>query len=104
MIVTSPRLAAKARSSAGTNTGKASPPPVDWNEVMGRAEDGGSPPDSEFGSCIVCGQGRPVGDGLRVLGSAGPQPGYSLSCYVPHPNHADGEGRIRREFVWGTLD
>jgi hypothetical protein len=83
---------------------KPPPAPVDWNEVMRRAEDGGSPPDSDFGCCIVCGQGRGVGDGLRVLGSAGPQPGYSLSCYLPHPNHADAAGRIKPEFVWGTLD
>jgi hypothetical protein len=39
-----------------------------------------------------------------VLGTSGPQPGYSLSCYLPHPNHADSSGRIRPEFVWGTLD
>jgi hypothetical protein len=80
------------------------PAPTDWTEVMRRAEDGGSPPDSEFGYCIICGQGRGVGDGLRVLGSAGPQPGMSLSCYVPHANHADAAGRIKPEFVWGTLD
>jgi len=80
------------------------PAPTDWAEVMHRAEDGGSPPDSEFGYCIICGQGRGVGDGLRVLGSAGPQPGMSLSCYVPHANHADAAGRIKPEFVWGTLD
>jgi hypothetical protein len=82
----------------------APPPPSDWDEVMQRAEDGGSPEDSEFHTCIVCGRSRGVGDGLRVLGSAGPQPGYSLSCYVPHANHADAEGRILPEFVWGTLD
>jgi hypothetical protein len=41
---------------------------------------------------------------LRVLGTSGPQPGHSLSCYVPHANHADFSGRIRPEFVWGTLD
>ena len=28
----------------------------------------------------------------------------SLSCYLPHANHADASGRIRPEFVWGTLD
>src|SRR5947207_484028 len=39
---------------------KPPPPPTDWNEVMRRADDGGSPPDSEFGYCIVCGQGRAV--------------------------------------------
>jgi hypothetical protein len=80
------------------------PPPRDWNEVMRRAEDGGSPEDSDFNWCIVCGRGRTVGDGLRVLGSAGPQPGTSLSCYLPHANHADEQGRIRPEFVWGALD
>jgi len=82
------------------------PPPVptDWNEVMRRGEIGGSPEDTDFHWCIVCGRGRGVGDGLRVLGTAGPRPGYSLSCYLPHANHADPEGRIRPEFVWGTLD
>ena len=80
------------------------PPPTDWNDVMRRGEVGGAPDDGEFSRCIVCGRERAVGDGLRVLGTAGPQPGYSLSCYVPHPNHADAAGRIRPEFVWGTLD
>jgi len=83
---------------------KPPPAPTDWHEVMRRGEDGGSPPDSEFGTCLVCASGRAVGDGLRVLGTAGPQPGYSLSCYLPHANHADDAGRIRPEFVWGTLD
>jgi len=80
------------------------PPPADWTDVMRRAEQGGSPEDSEFNSCIVCDRSRAVGDGLRVLGTAGPQPGHSLSCYIPHANHADAEGRIRRELVWGALD
>ncbi len=80
------------------------PPPGDWNEVMRRGEQGGSPEDSDFHWCIVCGRARGVGDGLRVLGTAGPQPGTSLSCYLPHANHADQAGRIRPEFVWGTLD
>ncbi len=83
---------------------KPPPPPRDWADVMHRGEVGGSPPDSEFGFCIVCGRGRAVGDGLRVLGTSGPQKGYSLSCYLPHANHADEAGRIRPEFVWGTLD
>ncbi len=80
------------------------PPPTDWQDVARRGEDGGSPEGSEFHDCIVCGRSRAVGDGLRVFGTAGPQPGYSLSCYLPHANHADASGRIRRAFVWGTLD
>jgi hypothetical protein len=80
------------------------PAPTDWDDVLRRAVHGGSPQDSDFNWCVVCGRGRAVGDGLRVLGTSGPQPGTSLSCYLPHANHADPEGRIRPEFVWGTLD
>jgi hypothetical protein len=83
---------------------KPPPSPSDWDDVMRRAEYGGSPEDSGFETCIVCGRCRGVGDGLRVLGTAGPQPGYSLSCYVPHENHADEDGRIPFELVWGALD
>jgi hypothetical protein len=83
---------------------KPPPAPADWNEVMRCAERGGSPTDSAFGHCIVCGRGRAVGDGLRVLSRAGPQPGHSLSCYVPHAHHADADGRIDSALVWGTLD
>jgi hypothetical protein len=83
---------------------KPPPAPLDWDDVMGRAKDGGSPEDSGFETCIVCGRNRGVGDGLRVLGTSGPQPGHSLSCYVPHANHADADGRIPFELVWGTLD
>ena len=80
------------------------PAPTDWLDVLRRGEEGGSEPDGDYGTCLVCSRTRGVGDGLRVLGTAGPQPGYSLSCYLPHANHADGAGRIRNEFVWGTLD
>lgn len=80
------------------------PAPSDWNEVMHRGDVGGSGGDSEFATCLVCGRGRAVGDGLRVLGTGGPQKGYSLSCYLPHANHADALGHIKPEFVWGTLD
>jgi hypothetical protein len=77
--------------------------PTDWRDVQRRGEEGGSPIESDYGHCIVCGRGRAAGDGLRVLGTSGP-PGYSLSCYLPHSNHADASGHIRREFVWAALD
>jgi hypothetical protein len=83
---------------------KPPPAPTDWADVLRRGAEGGSEPDGDFGTCIVCSRTRGVGDGLRVLGTSGPQPGYSLSCYIPHANHADSSGRIRPEFVWGTLD
>src|SRR5262249_10243920 len=104
-----PLLRARATPicEAGSGSGgplKQPPVPTGRSEVMRRGEAGGSPVETDYGHCIVCGRGRGVGDGLRVWGTSGPQPGYSLSCYVPHANHADGSGRIRPEFVWGTLD
>jgi hypothetical protein len=90
---------------AGSVAHLAPPPaPTDWDDVLRRGEQGGAPEDSDFNWCLVCGRGRAVGDGLRVLGTSGPQPGTSLSCYLPHANHADSAGRIRPEFVWGALD
>ena len=80
------------------------PAPADWAGVMRRGETGGSAADSDFHDCIVCGRGRAVGDGLRVFGEPGPGAGRALSCYVPHAAHADTTGRIRPEFIWGTLD
>jgi len=78
-------------------------PPDDWATVMQLDKTGGCAEDSEFHWCIVCGRGRAVGDGLRVFG-APTGAGHSLSCYLPHARHADAEGRIRPEFVWGALD
>ncbi len=79
-------------------------PPSDWDEVMRRNEAGGSEADSDFHLCLVCGRGRAIGDGLRVFGTPGPGSGRSLSCYLPHANHADDDGLIRPEFLWGALD
>jgi len=83
---------------------KPPPAPTDWIDVLRRGREGGSPIESDYGHCLVCGRGRTEGDGLQVYGTSGPQPGYSLSCYLPHANHADASGHIRPEFVWGTLD
>jgi len=78
-------------------------PPSDWNAVLHQDAVGGCGEGSDFQWCLVCGRSRGVGDGLRVFGSHSGS-GTSLSCYVPHANHADGDGRIRPEFLWGTLD
>jgi hypothetical protein len=71
------------------------PAPADWNEVMRRGEVGGSPADTDFHWCIVCGRGRGVGDGLRVLGTAGRSP--AIRCHAtcrmpitPMPRAASG--------------
>ena len=78
-------------------------PPFDWALAEGLRASGGSDEDTEFCKCIVCGRERAEGDGLQVWG--GRAPGQrSLCLYLPHANHVGDDGRIRPEFIWGTLD
>lgn len=77
---------------------------VDWPRAEAIWHAGGSPEGSSFHECIVCGRGRAEGDGLRVWGGPVNGGGLSWSLYHAHAVHADSEGHIAREFVWGTLD
>jgi len=80
-------------------------PPFDWALAERLRESGGGQVGSVFANCIVCGRDRAVGDGLQCWAERVPgKPGQSLSLYLPHEAHTDEEGRIRPEFVWGTLD
>ncbi len=82
------------------------PPPfdVDWSRAEEVWREGGSPEGSSFYECLVCGRGRPEGDGLRVWGGPVNGGGLSWSLYHAHAAHADAQGHIAPEFVWGTLD
>ncbi len=81
------------------------PPGVqDWATAERLSAAGGSEADSDFHQCLVCGRGRAVGDGLRVLGQRVNDRPMSLSLYMPHAAHADEEGCIGVPFIWGTLD
>jgi hypothetical protein len=57
-----------------------------------------------YPTCFVCGPARAEGDGLRIF--AGWVRGHKVvaSPWTPDPSLADEDGRVRREFVWATLD
>ncbi|MCW5748641.1 MAG: hypothetical protein KIT36_20800 [Alphaproteobacteria bacterium] len=76
----------------------------DWSTAEHLSATGGSGADSDFQWCLVCGRGRAVGDGLRVLGQRVGTTPVSLSIYRPHTAHAAADGRIDSAFLWGTLD
>jgi len=80
------------------------PGPQDWATVERLSAGGGSPDDTDFHWCVVCGRGRAVGDGLRVFGLRLDDRPMSLSLYDPHPVHAAPDGRIDSAFLWGALD
>ena len=95
------RLIAESRPIAAFDD--APPPPAAWDAVDAAARDGGCGPESDFHTCLVCGRGRAPGEGLRVWGGS-VEPGRSLSLYRAHEAHADADGRIAPEFLWGALD
>ena len=91
------------QASPAKLTAEVPKPPFDWVLAERARASGGGEEGTEFSHCIVCGRGRGRGDGLQIW--TGRAPGNrSLSLYLPHENHADAEGRIRPEFVWGALD
>jgi hypothetical protein len=76
----------------------------DWATAERLSAGGGSPDETDFHWCLVCGRGRAVGDGLRVFGLRLDDRPMSLSLYHPHPVHAAADGRIDTAFLWGALD
>jgi hypothetical protein len=95
------RLICEARPAALT----LEPPGLqDWETAERLSAAGGSTEGTDFHWCIVCGRGRPVGDGLRVFGQRVDGKPMSLALYRPHAVHAAADGRIDAPFLWGTLD
>lgn len=79
-----------------------------WDEAMACSRHGGSGAESEFHQCFVCGAGRLVGDGLRVLAQHIPphdgKPAMAVAAWQAHEAFAGADGLIRPEFLWGALD
>ncbi len=80
------------------------PGPQDWATAERLSAAGGSPEDTDFHWCLVCGRGRAVGDGLRVFSLRLDDRPMSLALYQPHAVHAAEDGRIDTVFLWGVLD
>lgn len=76
----------------------------DWATAERLSAAGGSPDDTDFHWCLVCGRGRALGDGMRVFGLRLEDRPMSLSLYEPHAAHAAADGRIGAAFLWGALD
>ena len=57
-----------------------------------------------YPTCFVCGPRREAGDGMRIF--PGPVDDGSLyaATWTPEASLAGGDGKVRDEFVWGSLD
>ncbi len=83
------------------------PPPPDAptpdQALTGRSH---FPPEEThaFPSCFVCGPHRKPGDGLRLF--TGPADGFDgvADVWVPAPEFAGDDGRVRPEILWAALD
>lgn len=54
--------------------------------------------------CMTCGPERQFGEGLRVFAGHIPGAPVAAALWEPHPNFADAEGFVKKEFVWAALD
>jgi hypothetical protein len=57
-----------------------------------------------FPNCFVCGPAREPGDALRIFAGAVHGRDLVAAPWVPDDSLADGDGVVRREFVWAALD
>ena len=57
-----------------------------------------------FSDCFVCGPHRQRGDGLRVFPGPIPDTIVYAAPWVPRAAVADGEGKVKPEFIWSVLD
>ena len=58
-----------------------------------------------FPTCFVCGPEREEGDGLRIFAGPVASRGPLVAApWTPAPNLGRLDGRVRREFVWASLD
>lgn len=57
-----------------------------------------------FPTCFVCGPSRECGDGLCILPGPLGTPGAVAAPWIPQGRIADGNGRVRPEFLWAALD
>jgi hypothetical protein len=57
-----------------------------------------------FPRCFVCGPERDIGDGLRIF--PGPVQGGRMVAapWIPYAALGDGNGLVRREYIWAALD
>jgi len=80
------------------------PGPVSMGEARAAAGRARYYSDPVFPACFVCGPGRQLGDGLRIL--PGPVAGRALwaAPWTPDPSVTGASGRVWPEVVWAALD
>ena len=54
--------------------------------------------------CFVCGDRRPVGDGMRLFTGPAPESPVNADFWTPTQEFAAADGLIRPEFLWAALD
>jgi hypothetical protein len=57
-----------------------------------------------FPNCFVCGPQRQPGDGLRIFAGKLPNSNMVAAPWLPQPDLAGINGKVRPEFIWAALD
>lgn len=94
-------LIAEARPAPLELDVPALPPLVETVEATSR---GGSPNESAYGQCFVCGKGLPAHLGLNVHPGWLPERQMVAALWRPDAAFAEADGRLDPAFAWGALD
>jgi len=80
------------------------PEPPSYEEAVEASARSVAHVDHPFPGCFVCGTGRAPGEGLRLFSGPLRAGGPVATPWTPHPSLADGDGRVRAEFMAAALD
>jgi hypothetical protein len=80
------------------------PAPVTYEEAQRASRAFEFFEDHPFPTCFVCGPARAAPDGLRIFPGKLDGRDVVASPWVAHAAHADADGVVQPEVVWGALD
>jgi len=80
------------------------PEPVTFEEAVAASKSYLWFRDHPFPTCLVCGPGRAVGEGLRILPGNVPGRGIVAAPWTPDAWLAGADATVRPEFLWAALD
>lgn len=80
------------------------PAPPDWETAVEASKRYIGFHNHAFPTCFVCGPDRAAHDGLHIFAGRVREEALFASPWAPEAELADGQGKVKNEFIWAALD